>query len=188
MPISYNGCMKVVLIHGKDTNPGDKWYPWLAKELQKRGIEYIAPVLPHTHDPYMSEWLYELEKTNPDEETILIGHSRGGVAVLRYLEMSPEDRKVKKVILIATNSGFNIQPITESNHGFYTEKGYDFGKIKKHCDKFVVMHSKDDPWVPYNAGEENAKGLNAKFLSFENYEHFGKRTKEIPELIEEMTS
>lgn len=174
-------------MHGKDTNPDDKWYPWLSEEMKEREIEYVAPILPHAHDPQMAEWLYEVKKTNPDEETILIGHSRGGVAILRYIELLSEGKKVKKVILIATNSGSSKNvPITETNYGFYTQQGYDFEKIKKHCDNFVVMHSKDDPWVSYSAGVENAKGLNAKFLSFENYEHFGKKTKEIPELIEEI--
>lgn len=38
---------------------------------------------------------------------------------------------------------------TENSNGFYTESGYDFGKIKKHCDDFVVFHSEDDQWVPF---------------------------------------
>ena len=176
-------------MHGKDTDPTQKWYPWIANEMEKMGIPHIAPTLPNASNPLMSEWLYELKKTAPDENTILVGHSRGGVAILRYLEILPEDKRVKKVILLGTNSGSNKEvSITDRSSGFYTEGGYDFEKIKKHCDDFVVMHSKDDPWVPFEHGEENAKGLGAKFLQFEDYQHFGKGTNEIPELLEEITS
>jgi predicted alpha/beta hydrolase family esterase len=180
--------MKVILLHGLNTNPNDKWYPWLAQEMKQRGIEFAAPTLPNPTDPDITAWTAELDKLHPDENTILVGHSRGGVAVLRWLEVQPASLKVKKVILIATNSGFTHKRTvkTESNHGFYTEQGYDFDRIKQHCDDFVILHSKDDQWVPYEAGVENAEGLGARLLTFERKGHFGKGVDEIPELLEEI--
>lgn len=179
--------MKVILMHGKDTDPSKKWYPWLAQEIKKMGIDFLAPKLPNSDDPEINTWLLELEKIQPDEETILIGHSRGGVAILRYLEKLPEDKKIKKVILVATNSGSSFKRNkTENNKGFFTENGYDFEKIKLHCNDFVVLHSKDDQWVPFESGVENSKGLNAKFLEFNNRGHFGKGIKDIPELLNEI--
>lgn len=110
------------------------------------------------------------------------------MAILRWLEKQPANQKVKKVILMATNSGLesNRTIKSETNYGFYTEKGYDFEKIKNHCDNFVVMHSKDDPWVPFEQGVENTKGLNAKFLEFDHYKHFGTGLNKIPELLKEV--
>jgi predicted alpha/beta hydrolase family esterase len=179
--------MKVILMHGKDTNPTQKWYPWLANEVKKRGIEFISPELPAAQDPDINEWVGQLEKTEPNKDSILVGHSRGGVAILRYLEKSPDDLKVKKVILVATNSGnSNKRNVTENNKGFFTEDGYNFEKIKSHCNDFVVLHSEDDEWVPFEAGEENATGLNAKFLKFNDRGHFGKKINFIPELLEEI--
>lgn len=180
--------MKVVLIHGKDTDPSQKWYPWLGEEVQKLGYKYVAPVLPKAADPIMDEWLAEIDKTNPDESTILVGHSRGGVAILRWLERQPAGKRVRKVILVAVNSGrLNDKAVpNESNHGFYTEEGYDFEKIKTHCDEFVVFHSKDDQWVPFSHGEVNTKGLSAKFLQFSDYGHFGKGVDKMPELLQEI--
>ncbi len=179
--------MKVVLIHGKDTDPSQKWYPWFKREMEKRGIEIIAPVMPKPNDPVMSEWLQEIDKTRPDENTILVGHSRGCGAILGWLQKQPGSLKVKKVILLAPISGTKMSIKTESNFGFYTKEGYDFEKIKKHCKDFVVMHSKDDPWVPFESGVENAKGLDAKFLKFNHYRHFGHGFPEIPELLKEIT-
>jgi len=179
--------MKVVLMHGKDTDSKGKWYPWIGDKIRGMGMEFIAPDLPNSEDPEINSWLDELEKTKPEENTILIGHSRGGVAVLRWLENLPSEKKVKKVILVAANSGHSEKMNrTENNKGFFSVEGYDFEKIKSHCDDFVVIHSRDDEWVPFEAGEENAKGLNAKFKIYEDKNHFGRLTPEVPEVLEEI--
>ena len=180
--------MKVVLIHGKNTDPTKKWYPWFAAEVPKFGVEFIAPILPNSEDPIMAEWLAEIDKTQPDSETILVGHSRGGVAVLHWLENQAPEVKVKKVILIATNSGKLTERAIpeESNSGFFTETGYDFAKIKTHCDQFVVLHSTDDPTVPFAQGEYNAQKLAAKFYKFSNRLHLGSAVPSIPELLAEV--
>lgn len=183
--------LNVILIHGKDTNPSQKWYPWLINEMKNRRIKCLAPELPKANDPVLSEWLDELDKLNPDKNSILIGHSRGGIAILRWLQKQPKDKKVKKVILVAANNPSVFEKNKKANtNGFYEEGPYDFQKIKNHCDDFVVLHSKDDTWVPFESGEKNAKGLNAKFLIFENRGHFGNQLpkQEIPELLDEILS
>lgn len=152
--------MKVVLIHGKDADPSMKWYPWLKREVEKKGIEFIAPRLPHADDPRLDEWLKEINKSQPDEHTILVGHSRGGLAILRWLEDLPKNRKVKKVILVAANNpsicGKNK---TKSTNGFYEKGALVFEEIKKHCDNFVVIHSKDDLGFLSLTEKKTQKGL-----------------------------
>ena len=178
--------MRILLLHGKDTDPTQKWYPWFGEEVRKRGYVYVAPDLPNASDPILDEWVAGIDALKPDEDTILVGHSRGGVAILRWLERQAHGVRVKKVILIATNSGtLEDRAIpSESNYGFYTEEGYDFEKIRTHCNDFVVLHSRDDKWVPFYAGEKNARGLSARFLEFDTYGHFGTGVSEIPELLE----
>ena len=186
-----NTSHKVILMHGKDTDPSQKWYPWLADEMQKKNITFHAPTLKKADDPHVDEWLVQLDEAHPTEDTILIGHSRGGVAILRWLEKQPENFRVKKVILVATNYAKCDQKHTKDNtHGFYTDAGYDFEEIKKHCDDFVVLHSKDDEWVSFEHGEINAQGLDADFLKFNNRGHFGSTLKkqEIPELLNLISS
>ena len=179
----------VILMHGKNTNPSQKWYPWLKEKMNENNIYFKAPALPNPDNPEINQWINELEKTKPNENSILIGHSLGGVAILRWLEKQKNNFKVKKVILVATNSGKSEKrDKTENNKGFYTEEGYDFKKIKSHCNEFTVLHSKDDEWVPFEAGVENAKGLDAKFLQFDDRGHFGSKLPkpEIPELLDEI--
>lgn len=179
-------------MHGKNADPNQKWYPWLAKEVKSLGMDFIAPILPNPEDPRADEWITELERLNPDENTILIGHSRGGVAILRYLEKLPNGKKVHKVILVATNAGRSEKiNKTENNKSFFSEDGYNFEEIKSHCNNFVVFHSLDDHVVPFQAGEENASGLKAKFVKFDDRRHFGRMadgsmTDSFPELLEEV--
>ena len=178
--------MRVILLHGKDTDPLQKWYPWLAQAMRRRGIRFAAPVLPRAENPRLAEWTATLDNLKPDADTILVGHSRGGVALLRWLEQQPGSLRVRRVILVATNSGFTHQMARpdESNHGFYTKEGYHFARLRQHCAEFFVLHSKDDQWVPFEHGVENAKGLHAKLLAFADRGHFGARLKSLPELLE----
>ena len=66
-------------------------------------------------NPEINAWMKELDKTNPDENTVLIGHSRGGVAILRWLEKLPKGKQIKKVILVAAHPG-NSQHINNTKH------------------------------------------------------------------------
>ena len=70
--------------------------------------------MPSADAPVFEERIKVIEELKPDEHTILIGHSRGGSAVLRRLEQYATSR-VKKVILIAANDG----------QGKYKEKTQD---------------------------------------------------------------
>jgi len=177
---------KVIIVHAKSATPEDKWYPWLINKINEKRINCLCPELPNSKDPKIDEWINEINKMNPDENTILVGHSRGSVAILRWLEQLPFGKNVKKIILVAVSSG-NSKSMNKSKNskGFYTKEGYNFAKIKSHCRDFVVIHSKEDNVVPFSAGEENAKALNAKFKVYENKEHFN-NPKEIPEVLEEI--
>jgi len=183
---------QVVLMHGKDTDSQGKWYSWFGEQVNILGYQYHAPDLPSAENPDIEEWMLELDKANINEEAILVGHSRGGVAILRWLEKQPKKFSVKRVVLVATNSGLlSDRYITqESNKGFYTENGYDFEKIKSHCEDFIVLHSQDDHIVPYEQGVNIARGLQGKLITFEDRRHWGSDTEgklqiQIPEILEQ---
>lgn len=159
--------MRVIFMHGKDKTPNDIWYPWLKTELTKAGITCDIPDFPRREMPQINEWLGVLDSLRPDAETVLVGHSRGGMAILRWLET--RQKPVAKVVLAAANSA----TIEDPAKGDFYSGPYNFAAIRQYCQDFVVLHSRDDPWVPYTGAIENAQGLGAKLMTFEGRAHFG---------------
>lgn len=179
------GVASVVFVHGKDRSPSDIWYPWFGDQVRAAGMTFKAPSLTTGSTPVLAEWLAGIDATEPDEHTVLVGHSRGGMAVLRWLEQAPKGVKVAKVILLATNRGDDPD---KAGGDFFYAGDYNFKKIKQHCDDFVVFHSRDDEWVPFEAGEHNAEGLGAKFVVFDRKGHLGSTLATFPELVQEIIS
>ena len=104
--------MKTALIfHGTEGHPEENWFPWLKQELEKRGYKVFVPQFPSPPKiPAMiDEWFAVLDnyKTFIDKDTILIGHSLGGIFTLRALERLQDP--IKAAFLVGTPIG--IRPI-----------------------------------------------------------------------------
>lgn len=94
--------------------------------------------MPLVNPPVLNEWLKIIDDLKPDKNTVLVGHSRGGMAILRWLEQAPPELKIKKVVLVAANNpNFPDQVMGD----FYGSQ-YDFEKIKQHCDSFFSFTQK----------------------------------------------
>ena len=96
--------MKIIyIIHGWDGNPNSEpWFDWLKNEGRLLGYEVIIPKMPNTSSPKINEWVEKLnEIVNIHEEIYFVGHSIGCQAIMRYLEKSPINSKVKGCIFIA---------------------------------------------------------------------------------------
>ena len=77
--------MKAYLIHGWEGYPENCWFPWLKKQLEEKNYKVEVPEMPDTDHPKIESWVNKLKEiVIPDEETILIGHSIGCQAILRY--------------------------------------------------------------------------------------------------------
>jgi pimeloyl-ACP methyl ester carboxylesterase len=78
---------KVILIHGNGgSTAGEAWYPWVARECGALGLHVINETFPDNVKARARIWLPHLEELGADENTILIGHSSGAVAAMRYAE------------------------------------------------------------------------------------------------------
>lgn len=90
--------IRVILIHGNGQGSAkDQWFPYIKGKLEKLGVKVIDrdfPDLPLARAKY---WLPFLKKLGADKNTILIGHSSGAVAAMRFAE----ENKILGSILIS---------------------------------------------------------------------------------------
>lgn len=161
---------RVLIIHGWESNSKEHWFLEEKKRLEKLGYEVAVPDMPNSFHPKQKEWVKVIKDFNPDKNSILIGHSLGGVAILRYLEKTLN--KVGKCIFIAT-------PIRKLGPGYegienFLETDFDWDKIKESSEKFVVMNQTEDSAVPLQHGKDLSNYLNVELVAVEGNNHFDK--------------
>jgi uncharacterized protein len=63
----------------------------------------IVPAMPNTDNPIFSEWLESMQEIikKPDENTYLVGHSLGAIAILKFLELLPPEQKIGGAMFVA---------------------------------------------------------------------------------------
>jgi len=79
---------KVILIHGNGGGSAkEHWFPYTKRELGKLGVETIARTFPDPVYAREKYWLPFLkDELGADKNTILVGHSSGAIAAMRFAE------------------------------------------------------------------------------------------------------
>lgn len=162
---------RAVIIHGWNSVPDEGWRPWLAKELHDRGYEVHMPAMPNTAHPQQDEWVQCIKDLvgTPDEKTLLIGHSLGAAAMLRYLEQLPKEERVGAVIFVAGFS--NSVGIAETEN--FVADHFQWDAIHSHCKTFVALHSDNDRYVSRSEGDTFRDKLGANVVVIPDGGHFG---------------
>ncbi len=177
---------RIFIIHGWGARPSNHWFPWLKKELEKKGYEVTVPQMPNTEHPHVNEWVSHLSKVvgEANKDTYFVGHSLGCITIARYLESLPEKSKVGGCVFVA---GFSRNIGYPELKTFYGPK-IDFEKIKKYTKKFTAIMSDNDPVVPRERGLELKKQLNAKLIVEHNKGHFNAidGVTQLPVVLEEI--
>lgn len=175
---------RAILIHGWEGSPEGGWLPWLKNELEKKDFKVITPAMPDTTHPVMDKWVEHLAKIvgKPDKECYLVGHSLGCITILRYLETLEQGAEIGGAVMVV---GFSDNLGYKELNTFFT-KPIDWNKIKKHCKKFVAIHSDNDPYVPLKHGDIFKEKLNAEVIVKQNMKHFSgdEGMTELPVVLE----
>lgn len=181
---------RVILVHGYGGYPDEGWRPWLIRELEKRGYEVRNPAMPDTEHPKLNAWREHLSKEvgEPDEDCILIGHSLGTIAILRYLESLKPGQKVGKVILVGSFSQHLDERFVAIRE--FTEEPVDWDAVRSHCAVFHVIHSDSDTAVPLRFAEHVAEHLGVSLELHPGYHHFSgdDGITEVPMVLEDVLS
>ena len=133
---------------------------------EKKNYKVYVPNLPGNYFPKKDEWLKVIEDFKPNENWILIGHSLGGVMILKYLEIA--DKPIGKAILIAT-------PFMAMHFGAldnFFEGGFNWENIKANCPSFEILNEDNDPAVPIEHGQKYAQNLGGQLHTVSGYTHF----------------
>lgn len=163
-----------------DDNPTDKWFPYVQEELQKIGVEVTNVKFP---DPVLARkeyWLPFLEKLGADKNTILIGHSSGAVAAMRFAETN----KILGSVLVGVCCT-DLGEESEKQSGYY-DYPWNWESIKQNQNWIIQFSSTDDPFIPINEARTIHKELDTEYYEYSDQGHFGSRDGKIefPELIE----
>ncbi len=171
--------MRIVLIPGYKATPASNFFPWLHNELRRMGHEVVLVNLPNPEAPLRDEWNKALlEQVGAvDDETVIVGHSLGGAAALRFLEAAEAFSTPHALVLVATPWMLNHDDF----RGFFmTELDYEVLMWK--ASKIAIVHAKDDAAIPFDHAEKYAKVLHARLVAPETGGHF--QGEEHPVLLE----
>jgi uncharacterized protein len=173
--------MRIILVHGYKSSPTMNFFPWLERELRSRGFDVIIPVLPNPEEPDRDAWTAALVDASAPltDQTIIVGHSLGGAAILRMLEAAEARSTPHAVVLVSTP--WMIKD--ERFRGFFFSE-FDFEVLMWRASKFLVIHAQNDPIIPVEHGKRYAGVLHAKLVTPETGEHF--QGAEYPVILEEI--
>lgn len=172
---------KVILIHGNGGSwPKENWLPAVARKL--KSIPNLQVIFRRFPDPVLARakyWLPFIKKLGADENTILVGHSSGAVASMRYAEKN----KIFGTILVApcyTDLGIKEEKLS----GYY-KKPWDWKSIRKNQKWVVQFSSVDDRFIPIKDARFISRKVKAKYFEFKHQSHFSSWDKktDFPQIV-----
>jgi len=180
--------MKAVIAHGSYGSPEENWIPWLKRELEKRGFIVFTPKFPTPKGQTLSSWdtVFEGIERYIDSKTVLIGHSLGATFLLRYLEKA--ERPVKALFSVAGFVGLLGNKRFDEINRTFVYADFDWKQIRANADRFIVLHSDNDPYIPMENAEAIANNLGTTVEIIHNAGHFNESAgfKEFPLLLEKI--
>lgn len=178
--------IRAILIHGNDGGkPTDNWFPYLKLELEKLGVKVDAPQFPDADLARASYWIPYLKNVlKADSKTILIGHSSGAIAAMRYAE---ENQILGSVLVGTYHTDLGIN--TEKLSGYFDSQ-WNWNAIKKNQQWIIQFAGLNDPWIPIEEARFVQDKLSTDYYESKDQGHFGgdyyKET--FPELLQAIKS
>ena len=154
---------KYIILHGSFGSPDGNWFPWLKTELEKRGHEVIVPQMPvGVGKQNFENWSKVLDKSNINDNTIIIAHSIAPIFVCKYLITN--QIKVKRLVFVCGfNNYLGISPEYDAvNKPMFID---NLAEVKKYSKDIICYYSDNDPYVKFEVEKLFADTIsNSKFL------------------------
>ncbi len=152
--------MKAIILHGTMGSPEGNWFPWLAQELDDRGVRVAVPRLPTPEGQSLDAWVRVLSQYDSwfGDSLILVAHSMSPALVLNKLQTA----KAHAAFLVSPFvSAIGSGEYDTLNQSFYNED-LDWAAIKSNCPKFFLYAGDNDPYVPMDKVKFIADKLGAE--------------------------
>jgi len=182
---------RVFLIHGWGGDATNHWFPWISKELTKKGYKIKSFDMPDTENPKIDEWVNYLGDNilsqELDEHTYFIGHSIGCQTIMRYLEKIPKQIKIGGCVFVAP--WFNLNNLDSEEvsiaHPWINNK-IDFERINRHTKNILCIFSDNDPYDNLSDSKIFKEKMDAKIIVKKGEGHFtlDDGVEKIPEVLE----
>ncbi len=148
---------RLVVVHRWSGRPDVAFYPWLRRRLTRMRPalfdEVRVPVMPNPDKPTIDEWVKAVgdvvgRPTQALARTVLVGHSVGAQAVLRWLATLPPGAQVQGVLLVA--GWFTVDEPWEDIRP-WCETPLDLPRIRRAAPRIHTLLSDDDPFTADHA-------------------------------------
>lgn len=159
----------IFIIHGVEGYPEENWFPWLKKALEQEGHRVIVPQFPTPAKQTLEEWMkvFLQYKNLVEPEAILVGHSLGAPFLLSIIERM----SCRAAFFVAGFTGKAGNRFDDSMKTF-SQKTFDWEKIRNNCRNFAVFHSDNDPYIKPKKAEELARLLGVEVTFVKDAGHF----------------
>ena len=163
-----------------NTDMSEIWFPYAKRELEALGIRVVAQNMPDPELARMKYWIPFIEKEIGEGiDVILIGHSSGAVAIMRYLE----SHKVLGAVLVgACYTDLGSQSERQSG---YFDKGWKWNSIRANTKWIIQFASTNDPYIPITEMRYIRDKLKTEYHENSTQGHFSSDVNktQFPELI-----
>ncbi len=193
---------QIIVIHGGNTFTSNKdylaylvnckidfegmlssgWKGSLQEKLGK-GFEVVLPKMPNPSNAKYTEWKIWFEKLFPflEEEVVLVGHSLGGIFLVKYLSENKLPKKILATLLVS--APYDGKGPKYSFSDFKLKK--DLEKLQSQSKELIFYHSCDDEVVPFVDFKKYKKALpSAIYKEFKNRGHFDQAN--FPEIVKDI--
>lgn len=139
---------RIVLVPRWGGDASSDWYPWLRERMPEADLT-VADLVPDPGAPAIDGCVTELRRLLGDaparlRDTLLVGHSVGCQAVIRYLATLPEDVTVDAVVCVA--GWFWVDEPWPTLMPWQDEP-LDDARVKAVAPSLRVLLSDDDPFT-----------------------------------------
>ena len=173
---AYIAFLKAFRIDIKRYASGKKEWKEKLGKIMGKNYEVVIPEMPNRMNARYGEWKMWFEKFVPHMRSgvLLVGHSLGGLFLVKYLSENTFPKKIRAVFLIAAPAGEGNFPAPKN-----------IKKLEQQGGEIFLYHSIDDSVVPFRDFERYCKKLKeARIRTFSNRQHFNQ--EQFPELVRDI--